>query len=208
MYNIYIHEKHLLDSEKDSNAKRKILKFESKRKKKMNELSKRYNNRMKNFILNLCENPIILGQNEGNDNLTKSQEILNNQNEEKNDFVFGNYISDKKKIELINQEKNILKEYEEKNKQYQKKREKICSRNKKDIILLQPRMRFGPREEIENIVESINKNGSFNINQKYTKILNDHLKKIKENNIRYIKGNDKLNYQYGEKNREKKREKE
>jgi hypothetical protein len=61
-------------------------------------------------------------------------------------------------------------------------------------------MKFGPREEIENIVESINKNGSFNINKKYTKILNDHLKKLKDNNVRYIKGYDLLKNNYDKNN--------
>ena len=202
MYNIYIHEKQLSDFEKASNEKRKIIKFESKRKRKINSLTKKYNNRMKNFVLNLCESPVILGQNEEINDFSKTQDLFNNsQNEPKNYLVFGNYISDKKKIELINQEKMILKKYEEINKQSQRKRDLLnAQKNNNNIILLQPRMKFGPREEIENIVESINKNGSFNINKKYTKILNDHLKKLKDNNVRYIKGYDLLKNNYDKNN--------
>ena len=199
MYNLYIHEKQLSDFEKLSIEKRKIFKFESKRKKKINSLTKNYNNRMKNFVLNLCENPVILGQKEEDDNFTKTFERFNNNiYEPKNYLVFGKYMSDKQKIELIEQEKNLLKKYEEINKESQRKRDLLNAKRNNNIIILQPRMKFGPREEIENIVDSINKNGSFLINNKYTKILNEHLKKLKDNNVRYIKGYDVLKHSYGD----------
>ena len=197
MYNLYIHEKQLSNSEKASNEKRKIIKFETKRRKKINILTKKYNNRMENFILNLCDNPVILGQYEGNENLIGNSWLDSYENEPKNNLVFGNYISDKKKIELINENKNILKKYDEINKESQRKRELLNAKKNNNIILLQPRMKFGPREEIENIVDSINKNGSFNINKKYTKILNDYLKKLKDNNVRYVKGYDILKNNFG-----------
>ena len=153
MYNIYIHEKQLSDFEKASNEKRKIIKFESKRKRKINSLTKKYNNRMKNFVLNLCESPVILGQNEEINDFSKNQDLFNNsQNEPKNYLVFGNYISDKKKIELINQEKMILKKYEEINKQSQRKRDLLnAQKNNNNIILLYPRMKFDKKEKIEKI---------------------------------------------------------
>ena len=197
MYNLYIHEKQLSNFEKASNDKKKIIEFETKRRRKINKLTKNYNNRMKNFVLNLCENPVILGQNEENENLTYNNRFDNNENESKNYLVFGNYISDKKKIELINEEKLLLKKYDEINKESQRKRDLLNAKKNSNLILLQPRMKFGPREEIENIVDSINKNGSFNINKKYTKILNDHLKKLKDNNVRYIKGYDILKNNFG-----------
>ena len=198
MYNIYIHEKQLSNYEKASNEKKKIIYYESKRRRKINSLTKKYNNRMKNFVLNLCENPVILGQYEESENQTKiNNRFSSNENEPKNNLVFGNYISDKKKIELINEEKSILKKYDEINKESQRKRDLLNLKKKNNIILLQPRMRFGPREEIENIVDTINKNGSFNINKKYNKILNEHIKKLKDNNARYVKGYDLLKNNFG-----------
>ena len=198
MYNLYIYEKQLSNNEKVSNEKRKILQFETKRKRKINSLTNKYNNRMKKFVLNLCEKPVILGQYEGNDNFPKTYDRFNNNDSQpKNDFIFGNYISDKKKIELINEEKYILKKYDEINKESQRKRDLLNEKKNNNFILLQPRMKFGPREEIENIVDSINKNGNFNINKKYNKILNEHLKKLKLNNIRYVKSYDILKNQYG-----------
>ena len=150
---------------------------------------------MKKFVLNLCENPVILGKNEENDNFLYSR--YNNDNETKNYLAFGNYMSDKKKIELINEQNNILKKYDEINKESNRRRDLLNAKRNNNIILLQPKMKFGPHEELENIVELINKNGNFNINKKYNKILNDHLKKLKDNNIRYIKGYDILKKTYG-----------
>ena len=97
-------------------------------------------------------------------------------------------MSAKQKIDLNEHKNSLLKKYEEINKQSQRKRDLLNAKRNNNIILFQPRMTFGPREEKENIVDSINKNGSFNINNKYIKILNDHLKKLKDNNVRYIKG--------------------
>ena len=199
MYNLYIHEKQLSDFEKTSNEKKKILKYESKRKRKINSLTQKYNNRMKNFVLTLCDNPVILGQNENNDEFSKTQDLFrSNDNDPKNNFVFGEYMTDKKKVEILNQEKMLLKKYEEINKQLQRKRDILNARKNNNVILLQPRMKFGPREEIENIVDLINKNGSYFVNKKYTKILNEHLKKQKDNNVRYVKRYDILKNNYGE----------
>ena len=197
MYNLYIHEKQLSNSEKASSEKRKIIQFENKRKRKINRLSKKYNNRMENFVLNLCENPVILGQYKGNENIICNYRFDSNENEPKNNLAFGNYISEKKKIELINEEKNLLEKYDQINKESQRKKDLLNAKKNNSIMLLQPRMKFGPREEIENIVDSINKNGSFNINERYTKILNDHLKKLKDNNVRYVKGYDTLKNNFG-----------
>ena len=97
MYNLYIHEKQLSNSEKASSEKRKIIQFENKRKRKINSLTKKYNNRMENFVLNLCENPVILGQYKGNENIIFNYRLDSNENETKNNLAFGNYISEKKK---------------------------------------------------------------------------------------------------------------
>ena len=203
MYNIYIHEKKLSDFEKASNEKKKILKYEIKRKKEINNLTKNYNKRMKNFVLNLCENPVILGENYYNEKLSKTQSefFINNNNyekEKKNYFVFGDYMTDKKKVELINKEKLILQKFQEMNKKCQKKRDIINARKNNINVLLQPKMKFGPREEIENIVETMNKNGNYINNIKYNKILSDHLKNLKFNNIRYVKRYDILKKNYGD----------
>ena len=188
MYNLYIHEKQLSDFEKASDEKRKILKIENKRKRKINSLTNQYNTRMRSFVLSLCENPVILGR-------YKNE---NEYNDYKSIFAFGDYKTDKKKVELINQEKMLLKKYEEMNKKIQKKRDLINAKKNNNIILLQPRMRFGPHEEIESIVEEINKNRGSNLNRKYNKILNDHLKKLKDNNVRYVKRYDLFKNYYGD----------
>ena len=198
MYNLYIHQKKLLDLEKSSNEKRNLSKNESKRKKKINSLTKNYNERMKNFVINLCKDPIILGQNDTEFSQTKSESIP--EKEKRNHFVFGNYMTDKEKVEIINKEKSVLNRIEEMNKNCKKKRDIINARKNNCDILIQPRMKFGPRQEIENLIDNINKNGVNHIfvNKKYNKIVSEYLKKLKDNNVRYVKGYDMLKNSYGD----------
>lgn len=202
MYNLYIHQKKLLDLEKSSNEKRNLSKNESKRKKKIDSLTKNYNERMKNFVINLCKDPIVLGQNDIEFFKTKDEYLKekNNEKEKRNHFIFGNYMTDKEKVELLNQEKSVLNRIEEMNKNCQKKRDIINARKNNCDILIQPRMKFGPRQEIENLIDNINKNGVNHIfiNKKYNKIVSEYLKKLKDNNVRYVKGYDILKNSYGE----------
>ena len=198
MYNLYIHQKKLLDLEKSSNEKKSLSKNESKRKKKINSLTKNYNERMKNFVMNLCKDPIILGQNDIEIPQTKSEK--NNEIEKRNHFIFGNYMTDKEKVEIINKEREVLNKIEEMNKNCQKKRDIINARKNNCDILIQPRMKFGPRQEIENLIDNINKNGVNHIfvSRKYSKIVSEYLKKLKDNNVRYVKGYDILKNSYGD----------
>ena len=198
MYNLYIHQKKLLDLEKSSNEKKSLSKNESKRKKKINSLTKNYNERMKNFVMNLCKDPIILGQNDIEIPQTKSEK--NYEIEKRNHFIFGNYMTDKEKVEIINKEREVLNKIEEMNKNCQKKRDIINARKNNCDILIQPRMKFGPRQEIENLIDNINKNGVNHIfvSRKYSKIVSEYLKKLKDNNVRYVKGYDILKNSYGD----------
>ena len=198
MYNLYIHQKKLLDLEKSSNEKKNLSKKESKRKRKINSLTKNYNERMKNFVMNLCKDPIILGQNDIEIPQTKSEK--NNEIEKRNHFIFGNYMTDKEKVEIINKEREVLNKIEEMNKNCQKKRDIINARKNNCDILIQPRMKFGPRQEIENLIDNINKNGVNHIfvSRKYSKIVSEYLKKLKDNNVRYVKGYDILKNSYGD----------
>ena len=199
MYNLYIHQKKLLDLEKSSNEKKSLSKNETKRKKKINSLTKNYNERMKNFVMNLCKDPIILGQNDIEIHQAKSEKN-NEKLEKRNHFIFGNYMTDKEKVEILNQEREVLNKIEEMNKNYQKKRDIINARKNNCDILIQPRMKFGPRQEIENLIDNINKNGVNHIfvSRKYNKIVSEYLKKLKDNNVKYVKGYDILKNSYGD----------
>ena len=199
MYNLYIHQKKLLDLEKSSNEKKSLSKNETKRKKKINSLTRNYNERMKNFVMNLCKDPIILGQNDIEIHQTKSEKN-NEKLEKRNHFIFGNYMTDKEKVEILNQEREVLNKIEEMNKNYQKKRDIINARKNNCDILIQPRMKFGPRQEIENLIDNINKNGVNHIfvSRKYNKIVSEYLKKLKDNNVKYVKGYDILKNSYGD----------
>ena len=62
MFNLYTYEKKLLENLKEKSEEESKRQFKIKRKKKLKELSKNYDNRMKNFIFSMCEKPIILGK--------------------------------------------------------------------------------------------------------------------------------------------------
>jgi hypothetical protein len=55
---------------------------------------------MKNFVINLCKDPIILGQNDIEIPQTKREYLKEKKNEKEksNHFIFGNYMTDKEKV--------------------------------------------------------------------------------------------------------------
>ena len=88
-------------------------------------------------------------------------------------FSFGGFITDKKRLKLINEEKEINKRYEEKimkdKMKQEAKKEKDKIKNNK--ILIQPRMRFKPRNELERISEVMNLLGENKNKKKIKNIL-------------------------------------
>ena len=62
MYNLYIYEKQLLQNEKEKNDLIKKKNLKKKRKKEIKKLTRNYDNRMNDFILTMCQNPIFLNK--------------------------------------------------------------------------------------------------------------------------------------------------
>ena len=185
MYNLYIYEKNIIKKEKKELEEKKTKIYKQKRKFELNKLTSNYNKRMDNFIISLCKHPIYL-KDLTNKNSTQSivdeekfseKKIL--QKKKYKNFSFGGFITDKNRIKLINEEKEINKKYEEKIIKNKKKQEKKLEKNKikNNKILLQPRMRFKPRNELERISEVMNLLGE-NKNKKKIKNLLEQLKQI------------------------------
>ena len=202
MYNLYIFEKNTSDQEKKKLEEEKNEKLKKKRKKEIDKLILNYDKRMNNFIISLCHHPIYLKDltNKSNSQLIideekSAQKKILMKKKYKN-FSFGGFITDKKRIELLNEEKEINKNYEQKiliNKLKQEaKNEK---KRKKDKIILQPRMRFKPRNELERIADVMNLLGE-NKNKKKIKNLLDQLKKIDIDKFRKTKDFTKLKQLY------------
>ena len=155
MFNLYTYEKQLLENfkEKSEEAYKKRLKL--RHKKELKNLSQNYDNRMKKFIYSMCEKPIILQKGSNQDPM--------NQTFNKKKFIFGEYKTEKKRLEEMELYKNKLKEYDQERKNIEKKRTLLKIKNKRDLLLIQPEMRFTSKTQLEKIIDSIKKEDMFKV---------------------------------------------
>ena len=203
MYNLYIYEKNISKMEKKELEEQKCRKYKEKRKFELDKLTSNYNKRMDNFIISLCRHPIYLKDltNKNNTQLIIDEEKSSKkkifQKKKYKNFSFGGFITDKKRLKLINEEKEINKRYEEKimkdkmTQEAKKEKEKI----KNNKILIQPRMRFKPRNELERISEVMNLLGE-NKNKKKIKNILEQLKQIDLDRLKQTRGFGKLRQLY------------
>ena len=174
MYNLYTYEKKLFEKQNKEEEEITKKQFELRHKKKSEELSKNHNERMKNFIFTMCEKPIILGKN-------KSQEQLNEKN-----FIFYNYKTQKERLNEMELYNNKLNEFDKQRKENAKKRIILKIKNNRDLLLIQPEMRFMSKSKLERIMDSVYKDDISKINTSaplFDKLMQENLpkpKRIKE----------------------------
>ena len=174
MYNLYTYEKKLFEKQNKEEEEITKKQFELRHKKKSEELSKNHNERMKNFIFTMCEKPIILGKN-------KSQEQLNEKN-----FIFYNYKTQKERLNEMELYNNKLNEFDKQRKENAKKRIILKIKNNRDLLLIQPEMRFMSKSKLERIMDSVYKDDITKINTSaplFDKLMQENLpkpKRIKE----------------------------
>ena len=182
MYNLYTYEKQLLKNEKEKKDLMKEKHLKKKRKKEIIKLTRNYNNRMNDFILTMCQNPILLyNQKNPYNNYT---DIVN---KKRSHFSFGDFKTDKQRIQSLEKENKLLKQYDEKRRSEETKRNITKIKNHRNFMIIQPKMRFNSRTKLENIIEIIKKkeeNANIDI---YNSYLMEELKKLKYNNIKKIK---------------------
>jgi len=188
MYNLYTYEKNNSLKAKEKIEEQKTKKIKFKRKLKIAKLSSNYDKRMNNFILNLCYHPIFIKD------YTCKNKNLNSQKKYKN-FSFGGFMTDKNRINLLNKEKELNKKCEENI--IEEKNKKINEENKfqANKILIQPRMRFKPRNELERIIEVMDLLGKSKGDKKVKKIL-EQLKQIDIDRLKRVQGYGKLKQIY------------
>ena len=177
MYNLYIYEKQLLQDEKEKNELIKKKKLKKKRQKELTKLAKNYDDRMNDFILTMCQNPILLYK----------KEDPYKEFSKKNHFTFGDFKTDKERIESLEKEKKILKKYQEKHEKEEKKRNILKIKNHRNLMIIQPKMRFSSRTKLENIIEVIKKkeeNANIDI---YNSSVMEQIKRLKYNDVTKIK---------------------
>jgi len=178
MYNLYTYEKKILENEKKQSEDLLKKEFDKRRRQEINTLSKKYENRMKDFIFSMVDKPVILHKD-------SIKEDKNNTFSKKN-FKFGEFKTDKQRLEIMQSYKNRLKIYEEKRKKIEKKRNILKIKNHRDLILIQPEMRFNSRTKLEKIIEKIQKDDITNVDIFKSSLL-EHIKKLKFNGVRRIK---------------------
>ena len=179
MFNIYTYERQLYENfqkkEEEKLKKQSIIR----RKKILEELSKKYDKRMKNFIFSLCEKPILLRK-------CPSEDLFNKTFNGKN-FIFGEYKTEKQRLEEREAYKNKLNEYDKQRKEIEKKRSLLKIKNNRDFLLIQPEMRFTLKTKLEKIIDNLQKDSVFvedisapSILEKFKKNKINKPKKIKE----------------------------
>ena len=174
MFNLYTYEKKLLEEAEKKSQELLKEKFKKKRKMELKNLTKNYDNRMKEFIFSMCEKPI------------KLHKSTNSDDENNKKLLFYEFKSDKKRLEEMEKYKEKLKLYEQERYNIEKKRNILKIKNHMDYILIQPKMKFTSKSQLENIIESIKKDDIYGSNIIDSSVL-EHFKKIKFGGVKKIK---------------------
>ena len=123
----------------------------------MKKLVNSYETRIKNYVLKMAENPIIIKKdNKIQSSLTFSQDY----NLTKKNFSVKNYKPDKERVEEILLHKAILDKYLENIGKINILRE-IKYKKRKEAKLIQPSMRYTGRTDLERIYDVIRKNENY-----------------------------------------------
>ena len=195
MYNLYIYEKNQLLKAKNKDEVEKSRKMRLKRKYQLSKLTSNYDKRMNDFIINLCYHPVFIKDytiDKNNSTLqlnTKTPQIKHKS------FLFGGFMTDKNRINLINKERELNKQFEEKIMKEKHRKLKLHNHSEEKHKLIQPRMRFKPRNEIERIIEVMDLLGK-NQNKKKVKKLLDQLKQTDIDIVKRTQGYGKLRQLY------------
>ena len=153
MFNIYTYEKQLFENFLKRKEEKLRKQFMTRRKKKLEEYSKKYEKRMKNFIFSLCEKPVLLRK-------SPSENLMNKTFDGKN-FIFGEYKTEKQRLQEREAYKNQLNEYEKQRKEIDKNRTLLRVKNNRDYLLIQPEMRFTSKTKLEKIIDNLKKDSMF-----------------------------------------------
>lgn len=207
MINYYTYEK-LKKDEIKNNEKSKIeqKQIEKHKSKKNEQMIKSYYDRLTNFIFQQASNPTPLNDYKSPINSTR-QQLLQEENDkirgDKKGMVFRKYVSEKERIDEYLKEKQKDKEYEEyitknlsinkldddfllKYKKFSEKVDKESRENKHGF------MRYKPKNDLERLFDTINKNKHGSISKEaindliFERIKNEHIKKLlagKDNDI-------------------------
>lgn len=141
MYNLYIYEKQILEGIKKKSEEIYRKKFKLRRQKELINLSQNYDNRIKKFIDLMKDKSINLRKNSSEENLNKTFN--------KKKFLFGEYKTERKRLEELESYKNELKGYQKERDNINKKRILFKIKNNRNFLLIQPEMKFTSKIKLE-----------------------------------------------------------
>ena len=206
MFNLYTYEKNESLKAKNKLEEEKSRKMKLKRKLQLSKLSSNYDKRMNDFIINLCYHPIFIKDYSTEKNKLNLKLSSKTPQSKYKSFSFGGFMTDKNRISLINKEKELNKKYEEKIMQEKRRNKKVENHSEGKHKLIQPRMRFKPRNELERIVEVMDLLGKNKSEKKIKKLL-DQLKQTDIDRLKQAQGYGKLKQIYKHKTIDKNKNK-
>ena len=139
----------------------------------MTKLLNNYEDRVKNFILNMAVHPVIIKKQK---KIEPSSPLLTTsaQKNIKKNFSSRRYVTEKERLKEILERKASLDKYLEIIDKSKRKQE-IINQKKNKPTLIQPSMRFSSRTDLEKIFDVIKNKKNFSVQQK---ILKSHLAKL------------------------------
>ena len=151
----------------------------------MKRLINGYENRVKEFISKMIDNPIVIRNLKEKQMTTREELYTKSSNKiiDKKGFVFKSYRSDKERINEIVKDKEFIENILSKNSEKLKKQE--LAQKLKQINYFQPSMRFKKRTGLEQIYDLFKKKEHLNTEQKvlYNELVKMGL--IHQNYIQY-----------------------
>ena len=175
MYNLYTYEKKTLENTKKQSDSFLMEEINKKRKEKNQKLTTNYNNRMRNFIFSMCENPIKLK------NYDKKENNIYIRN-----FKLKDFLTDKQRLNKLESYKKQLNTLEQKRKSIEKKRNIKKIKNHTNYVIIQPNMRFDNRTKLEKIIDKIKKTDIIDIEALNTSLI-EHIQKLKISDVKKTK---------------------
>lgn len=190
MYNLYTHEKLTEKLKKSEQEKRSLSLHQKKRKIELKTFSNNYNERLNKFIVKMAVHPRIIKDEPPAVVNSKSQYLREKYpGKIPKRFIFNGFVSEKDRIERLKKTQEENKKYEDIIYTINQEREKRKEINDMKDKIIQPILRFKPRNDIERILEFMT---SYSYNKHYEKILKNHLKELDLSEIKRIKGHGKI----------------
>ena len=183
MYNYYIELKKKEKLEEEEKEKERKKKMKIIREKKMKQYTRNYENRIKKFIYDMADKPVILRESIKPFTTTREELLFEESNKIlfHKGFVFNLYQTDRERLNTYINEREKEKDYENKIISYNASKDNNNENLTTKITqITQPQMRFKPRTDLERIYQILSNYRPSKVNKKSKKIIENHLNDLKK----------------------------